>query len=158
QRAEARPPLRTTMLAGHVFVERVPSKKLAALGLQAGQEIVRVDGEEVVAYAERTLGPYVCSSTPQDREVRLFDYELLRGPPDRPVALSVAAPGEPAREIAVPRSGYDDVEPLPRYALQLRQDGVAVVTLATFDDTAVVESFRRDLPRILEARALVLDI
>src|SRR5262249_55079639 len=56
QRAEARPPLRTTMLAGHVFVERVPSKKLAALGLQAGQEIVRVDGEEVVAYAERTLG------------------------------------------------------------------------------------------------------
>ncbi|HEX5053891.1 MAG TPA: S41 family peptidase [Planctomycetota bacterium] len=158
QRFLARPPLRTLLAEGRVFVARCGSPQLRALGLEQGQEIVQVDGEPVAAYAERVHGPYVCASTPQDRTTRLLVHDLLAGPRDEPVALTIEQPGKARRTVQVARQGHDEDERAPDYALSMLPHGVALVTLRTFGDDRVAKAFASDLERVLAADALVLDL
>jgi C-terminal processing protease CtpA/Prc len=157
-RAEARPPLRTMVVEGRVFVALVRSPQLRELGLAARQEILRVDGVPVVDYAERTFGPYVCASTPQDRTAQLLVRHLLAGPADRAVTLTIAEPGKQPRDVVVPRRGLEVDPPRPSYSLAMLPQNVALVTIDTFNDPGVAKAFAADFERILPAAGLILDI
>jgi carboxyl-terminal processing protease len=159
QRLMARPPLRPMLAEGRVFVGKVRSKQLRELGIAAGQEITQIDGVPVVDYAERTFGPFVSASTPQDRQTRLLVYQLLCGPVDRELRLTLRDPQPPSatREVVVPRKGHDVDAREPDYQLTMHGD-IAHVTLGTFEDDAVATRFVADFERIRAARALVLDV
>ena len=105
----SRPPLRTELIEGRVFVTQVFSDSLLKSGIRPGLEILKIDSEPVISYAENNVKPYRSSSTPQDKEVREFTYGLLSGPAAR--AISFECRDEKGRilEKAVARSGYRDV-------------------------------------------------
>ncbi len=80
-----RPPFRTELIEGRVFVTQVFSDSLLKSGINPGLEIVKIDAEPVISYAEKNIKPYQSSSTPQDMEVREFTYALLSGPKEKPI-------------------------------------------------------------------------
>ena len=64
----------------------------------------------VQRYAEERVAPFASSSTPQDRLVRMYTYQLLRRGRG-PVSLGMRDAAGREREETVARSGYDDVNP-----------------------------------------------
>lgn len=154
----ARPPIRTTLAEGRVFISNLFHPKLEELGLRPGQEILKVDGEPVRAFAERTIMPYFGASTPQYGEVWAFIYELLKGPKDKPITLTVRGPGAAEADIVVPRAGYEDIKGDGPYDFRVLEGNIALVTLRGFDNDAGYDGFKKDFEKILACDALIFDV
>jgi carboxyl-terminal processing protease len=152
-----RPPLATMLVEGRVVVERVDSPSLGAR-VKVGDEIVAIDGVPVKRYAEERIAPFVSSSTPQDRSLRMFSYQLLMGDARAPVKLTLVDPAGKERQEAVPRSGYDDVKQAAPFAFRMLPGDVAYIALDHFESDAGVKAFVQALPAILKAKALVIDV
>ncbi|HEX6832964.1 MAG TPA: S41 family peptidase [Rudaea sp.] len=152
----ARPPLRTERIEGRVFVRAVYSAALAKR-VRDGDEIVAIDGERVDDYAQTHVRPYESSSTPQDADVRAYDYGLLAGDAARPVTLTLRDARNAERTVTIARSGYtDEHRPQPAPFRDLG-DGVVYFAVDGFEDDASVTAFEQALPRIRKAKALILD-
>jgi C-terminal processing protease CtpA/Prc len=154
----ARPPLRTALVEDKVLITALGSPTLARLGLGVGDEVVAIDGEAVRDYAEHRIAPTVSSSTPQDRDVRMYGYELLMGDADAPVHLSVCDARGRAREITVPRKGYDDVIAPKAFEFRKLPGGIVALTLDHFESDAGVKAFEAAWPSIRRSKGLILDV
>jgi C-terminal processing protease CtpA/Prc len=153
----ARPPLDTMLVNGKVLVERVASKRLAQR-LHAGEEIVSIDGVPVQRYAEERVAPFASSSTPQDRLVRMYGYQLLMGEADAPLKLGLRDAAGREHEETVARAGYDDLAPKPLFAFRMLPGGVAYFALDHLESDAGPKAFQAVLPQIMKAKALVIDV
>ena len=153
----ARPPLRTALVQDRVLVQLVRSPALAQR-VHVGDEIVAIDGMPVRTYAEQRVAPFVSSSTPQDQQVRMYDYELLLGAAAVPLKLRLRAADGSEREENVERSGYTDIASLPQFEFRMLPGGVAYFSLDHFESDAGVKAFKQLLPQILQAKALVIDV
>ncbi|RZL02424.1 MAG: hypothetical protein EOO62_22350, partial [Hymenobacter sp.] len=71
------PPLRAHLVEGRVLLRDVRYDSLRRTGLVPGLEIVQIDGEPAVAYADRAVRPYQSGSTPQNVDVQTYTYGLL---------------------------------------------------------------------------------
>jgi len=152
----SRPALSTGRIGDGVYVRRVYATSLQAR-VHPGDEIVAIDGTPVMRYAREVVDPFVSSSTPQDRDVRDFGYQLLLGDEDTPVTLALRDASGAVRDEVIPRKHGDDVsypEPFP-----FRKIGdVAYLSIDHFDGDAGVKAFEKALPEILASKALVLDV
>lgn len=152
-----RPPVRTALVEDRVLVLRVDSPSLANK-VRPGDEVVAVDGVAVRRYAEERVAPFVSSSTPQDRSVRMYRYQLLAGDARTPVALTLRDAGGRTREVQVARSGYQDIVQHDQFDFRMLPGGVAYFALDHFENDAGVKAFEAALPRIMEAKALIIDV
>jgi C-terminal processing protease CtpA/Prc len=150
-----RPPVRTALIEDRVMVLHVGEADVVAR-IKPGDEIVAIDGQPVRDYARERIAPYVSASTAQDRAERTFNYQLLPGDADRPVALTLRAADGAERIATVARSGPGDAPP----AAGFRQfdGGIAYIALDQFENDADVQTFEAALPQILAARGLVIDV
>jgi C-terminal processing protease CtpA/Prc len=154
----SRPPLRTGLVEGKVLVLAISSATLRAKGLAVGDEIDAIDGAPVQRYAAEHVAPYVSSSTPQDRDVRIYGYELLLGAADTPVTLGLVHPDGTRQDIRVDRGGYADIEEKPSESFNLRKDGVAVLAVGQLENDAARKLLDAHLDELLRAKALILDL
>jgi C-terminal processing protease CtpA/Prc len=149
------PPVYTRLIGGEVVIYLIDSLKLLDEGIAVGQVIRAVDGVETLEYAAQRVTPFVASSTQQDRGVRSFNYQLLRGPKDAPVELTVEDSDGGTRKFTVPRSGYtdeDDAVPFPgSFSWRWAADGVALIETRSFNDKQYLEAFREALPELMKA-------
>jgi len=153
----ARPPLVTELVGSRVLVRRVDSASLAAQ-VRAGDEIVAVDAVPVRRFAEERVAPFVSSSTAQDRKVRMYGDQLLAGDGRAPLALTLRDAKGLVREVRIARGGYQDVRSPTRFAFRMLPGAVAYFALDHFEDDAGVKAFVAALPRIIDAKALVIDV
>lgn len=153
----ARPPVRTALVEDKVLVTRIDSPSLDTQ-LRVGDEIIAIDGMPVKDYAKKDLAPYASSSTPQDREVRMFAYQLLAGSADRNVALTVAGADGKRREVSLARKGYTDLRKYQPFQFKMLKGDVAYISLDHFESEDGVKAFEAALPAIMKARALVIDV
>jgi len=123
-----------------------------------GDEIVEVDGTPVRAYAETYIDPYISSSTPQDRLVRQYSYQLLHGDENRPIGLKIKNQSGVLRQEILPRKGYTDVVPPPKNNFKLLPGNIAYISVDDFESDAAVLAFERAFPNILKARGLIIDV
>lgn len=152
-----RPPIVTELVDGRVLVRRVDSAGLAAR-IKAGDEILAIDGVPVRRYAEERVAPFVSSSTPQDRSLRMYRYQLLSGDARQPVALRLGDADGGTRELSIERAGYEDLRRGPSFEFRMLHGGVAYFALDHFENEDGVKAFEAALPRILDASALVIDL
>lgn len=152
----ARPPLRTELVEDAVVVRAVHDAQLGRL-VKPGDELVAVDGMPVKTYAERFVAPFVSSSTAQDRNVRMYAYQLLAGDEKRPLRLTVKDASGQIRKIRVSRS-LARTPPETPFPFHVAPEGVAYLRLDHFESDEGVKAFMQALPRIREAKALVLDL
>lgn len=153
----SRPPLRTELIEAKVIVTRIDSEKLKEL-VSVGDEIIEVDGVPVRTYAENYVNPYVSSSTPQDRAVRLYGYQLLSGDKDKALKLSLKNRAGVIREALVPRKGYDDLTSPEKFIFKMLPDNIAYISIDHFESDAGVKAFERAFTNIQQARGLIIDV
>lgn len=153
----ARPPVATTLVDDKVLVESVNSPSLARR-VHPGDEILAIDGLPVRRYAEERVAPFASSSTPQDRAVRTYSYQLLAGDAGTPLKLSLRDAAGSVRDETVARSGYTDVQARPKFAFHMLPGDVAYIALDHFESDAGVQAFRAALPQVMKASALVIDV
>jgi C-terminal processing protease CtpA/Prc len=153
----SRPPFATALIEGKVLVTRVDSPTLARQ-LQPGDEIVAVDGMPVRDYAEQKVAPFASASTAQDRDVRLYTYQLLSGAAASPVRLRIRSAQQVERDETVARSGYTDTQRDSTGGVRMLDNGIAYIAIDQFEDDARVKAFEQAMPQIMRAKGLVIDV
>jgi C-terminal processing protease CtpA/Prc len=152
-----RPPMRTGLIEGNVIILDISQPEIGALGLAVGDEIDAIDGVPTRQYAETHVYPTVAWATPQDRETRMYFYELLRGPAGVPVRITVTDARGRSRTVAVPRRGY---KPVPARLVESRTlpGNIGYVALNSFNDNAAVPQFDSAMAQLGTVTGLVLDL
>jgi carboxyl-terminal processing protease len=153
----ARPLIATDRIAGRVVVTGV-APAVAALGLRRGDLIVAVDGELVADYAEREVAPFVSASTPQDRELRTYTYDLLRGPRARPVRLQLERADGTQATVTVPRDLVGSGQPAAPVTDSILSDGTGCLRIRTFAPDSIARLARAAMRRLATTPALILDL
>jgi len=156
----ARPLLRTRLVEDKVLVvEAAPS--LQEKGLKAGMEVVMVNGLPVKEYAAKSVAPYQSCSTPQDRDVRSYEYALLSGSVKQPVDLQLkdekghlshhtvarVSTAERAAKFSYPSTVY---KTLP--------GNISYLAINTFANDSGTKVFMANYPAIAQSKALILDL
>ncbi|MGI4736520.1 MAG: S41 family peptidase [Janthinobacterium lividum] len=152
------PPLRAHLVAGRVLLRDVRSDSLQRTGIVPGLEIVQIDGQPVIAYADRAVRPYQSGSTTQNVDVQTYIYGLLRGPKNRPVRLTFRdAKGREFSRV-LPRSGYG--KPMPTVPVRLRflPGNVAYLQINEFETDAGFKRFVAAFDSIKTTSALIIDL
>lgn len=153
----ARPPLLTTLIEGKVLVTEVRSPSLAKR-VKPGDEVLAIGGTPVKAYAQANVAPYVSASTPQDRDVRTYGYQLLMGNASQPLHLRLRGADGKERSETIARRSYGDAQPRQQAQFSLLPGNIAYLRVNTFENDSGVKALEAALPQILQAGGLVIDL
>lgn len=154
----SRPPFRTELIEGRVFVVKVFSDSLYKSGIIPGLEVIKIDGEPVIDYAEKNVKPYASSSTPQDMEIREFSYQLLSGPKNTPVAFEFKDRKGKVINRTIARTGYHDVKGLKTMEYQTIGN-IGYLTINNFEDNKIIKQFDSIYTdQIAKTKGLIIDI
>lgn len=157
-----RPALRTAKIDGRVVITRLLDPALAGAGLAPGLVIVAIDGEPVEAYASARVRPYQAASTPQDLEVRTYDYALLAGAAGTEVELLVEDASGARRTVVVVRTPQEELAkvapPFRPFEITPLGDDILRVDLRSFDTPQVAEEWLAHWDEIAAAKGLILDL
>lgn len=158
----SRPPVFTRLVEGRVMIYRVDSKDLQIKGLQAGQEILTIDGVSVHDYAASRVEPFQSASTPQDLSVRVYEIGLLQGDATQPVELGISDAEGNQQVILVPRAGYDEndksEDPAMLFTVHDLGEGVLLLDIRSFAEASVLEAFTEEFEKISESSGLIIDL
>lgn len=153
-----RPPFRTELIEGRVFVNQVFSDSLYKSGVIPGLEVIKIDGEPVISYAEKNVRPYASSSTPQDMEIREFSYQLFSGPKNKPVVIEFKDKYGKKIDRTIARTGYHDLTRLKTMEYQIIGN-IGYLTINNFEDNKIVKQFDSlYTAQIVKTKGLIIDI
>jgi len=155
------PGLRTRLVEKTVVVTGVDDPALLTQHWRVGDVLLKIDGEDIHPYAEREIAPYQSSSTPQDLEVRTFDYGLLNGRAGSEFHVTVRTAQGKEEERVLTRLTLADRMKLRKAAkasFSMRPDGIAVLTINEFEDTEGTRVLLANLPQVRSSKGLVIDI
>lgn len=153
-----RPPIETARVEGKVLVLGFSSPSIGKLGLRVGDEIIAIGGVPVGQYVRDSIAPYVSAATPQDRLTREYWYELLRGPADRPVRLTLRRANGGTADVAIPRTPYQDAVRTPGVSERQLPGNIGYVAINNFEQDSIVAWFDAAMHRLGPVRALVIDV
>lgn len=158
----ARPALRTRLLEGKVLLIGIFDEPLQRLGLKQGQELLEIDGMPVPQYAAENVRPYQSASTPQDLEVRTFEYALLSGAAQDSVRLTLQEANGKIIKRTLARLTREArnkmIPPRPPFEFKMLAGNIAYVALNTFDTDQTAEQFAANFAAIAKSSALILDV
>lgn len=153
------PGLRTALVENTVVVTGVDDPALLAQW-RVGDVLLKIDGEDICRYAEREVAPYQSSSTPQDLEVRTFDYALLSGRAGSRFHVTVKSVDGKEEERVLTRLTLEARTHLRKggVSFSLRSDGIAVLTIDEFEDTEGAKVLLANLAKVNASKGLVIDL
>jgi C-terminal processing protease CtpA/Prc len=153
----SRPPFRTELIEGRVFITDIFSDTLKKMGIVKGLEVLSINGEPVLEYAKNNVEPYESSSTPQDRDVRGFTYALLAGSKTEPLILKFRNKDGKEWTQSVPRTGYSTIKSIPSIEYS-ETGGIGYLQLNSFEDEAVTKIYDSLFSRIAKTKGLIIDL
>lgn len=158
----ARPALRTRLIEGKVLLIAIFDEQLRRLGLAIGQELLEIDGVPIKQYAAEKVRPYQFASTPQDLDVRMFEYNLFSGAVQDSIRLTLQDKAGKILKRTLPRLTREERNKLiparPAFELKMLPGNVAHVALNTFDNTQAAEQFEANFAAIAKSAALIIDV
>lgn len=158
----ARPLIKTHLVEGRVLVRDVLDAGLRAQGVGPGTEIIAVDGEPAMAYAQREIAPYQSASTRQDRDVRTYSYAFLAGPISKSPRVSFRNGNGKTFDLLVRRHGIEGMmkvlNPAAPFEFRMLPGGIAYVALNTFNNDETADRFLAEFDKIAKSKALVIDL
>jgi carboxyl-terminal processing protease len=171
---DAYPDVRTRLIEDRVFVILVTDEKLVQEGVRPGVEVLEINGLPVRQYAAERIRPYQSASTPQDLDVRTYEYGLLTGSSREPLEVVFRDADGRTFKKTLPRMTYrarmerekqtsakaPEKPPAgPRYIrFEVEPGNIGYLLLSSFEDRKIVEEFEAAFPQIAKTDALVLDI
>ncbi|HEY9133048.1 MAG TPA: S41 family peptidase [Dyella sp.] len=155
-----RPGLRTQLVENAVLVTRISDPALLAQRWRVGDVLLKIEGEDIRRYAEREVAPYQSSSTQQDLQVRTFDYALLGGRAGSQLHVTVRNAQGKEEERVLTRLTLAEQSKLGKdgASFKMRPDGIALLTIDEFEDTAGTKALLANLPEVNAAKGLIIDL
>ncbi|GAB3752492.1 hypothetical protein GCM10028817_17080 [Spirosoma pomorum] len=153
-----RPPIGAVLIEGNVVVENVLSDSLLQTGIRPGLAIVTIDGIPTIEYADRYVRPYQSGSTVQNVDVQTYQYNLLRGPKDKPVVITFRDARGQSFTRTLPRTGYGNLKPIPAFQFRILPGNVAYVQLNNFENDQALNGFKAAFDSIATTNSLILDV
>lgn len=158
----ARPAIRTRLIEDRVIIIETYDPVLLQNGIEAGQEIIEIDGIPVKQYAEQHVKPYQSVSTKQMLDWFAYELSLLGGSSKIPVKLTVKDAGGKTFEKTLNRlTGAERAKLLkypPPFEFKVLPGNVAYVALNTFGDNQAAEMFEKSFDEIAKTNALIIDV
>jgi carboxyl-terminal processing protease len=153
------PAIRTRLVGGKVLITEITDPALRKQGITVGMEITTVDGQPVREYAQQHVDPYVSASTPQDRDVRDYDYQLLAGPESQPVNLVVQGEEPGTTSAVLVRKPFDYKAFVGTPAeFKMLPGNIAYLALNEFEDDLGVKAMQKHFAAISQSAGLILDV
>lgn len=157
ERVYARPGLLTSLVDTRVVVTEIRADDVHDAGISIGDEVRTIDGVPVHTYAAREVAPTVSASTPQDRELRTYGYDLLRGDVDTPVTLELVTAAGASRSVSLGRI-HRLSSARPHVEWRVLDDGVGYLAIHTFNESDVDSLVREGMDALAGADGLIIDI
>lgn len=151
------PPLLTRLIDDKVVIIEIQDQALKKQGLKIGDELKTVDGRDVHDYAMEFVNPYLCVSTEQDRQNRLYGTWLLNGEKGTTVSLGMTDSKGKAYTVQAKRSGYTRPD-RPAISWELREDGIGYIVINTFANEEPQQKFPQAMADLKDAKGIVIDI
>jgi carboxyl-terminal processing protease len=153
----SRPPMKTELIEGRVFITAVYNDSLKKDGVIPGLEVNKIDGVPVKEYADTYVKPYQSAATPQDMEQREYTYYLLAGAAEKPVVLELEDRKGHIFFKTIARSGYPKSKPAP--AMEYREiNHIAYININNFEDNKIVGQFDSLYDQISATKGMIIDI
>lgn len=150
------PVIETEKIEGRVFITDVLNDTLVQKGLVKGLEIVKINGLNVIQYAETHIAPYQSASTPQGKEMLTYKYDLLSGPLDQAVVLTVKDRKGAVKEVSVPRKITRKNPPVVQFSVI--GNNVGLLKIESFSTAGFTKQFDSLYSSILKTNALIIDL
>lgn len=154
-------PMKTKRIGDRVFVTGVFSSDLQKSGVAPGCEILKIDDEDVLEYADRHIRPYLASSTPQWSEYRPFaEFELTKDKASKVSKIRFRNQKGKEFEIESPRNqSWDLSDNHPSIRFRTLNGNVGLLTVSSFQNSDFNRSYFDELyDEILKTDALIIDI
>jgi C-terminal processing protease CtpA/Prc len=120
-------------------------------GLHAGDEIVKINSEPAISWAQHNVAPFVSASTSQDRNTRTF-----LAPVATTFTLGVKTPsGQQSTHLFEVAKSNPPHVPI---RLAVPAGNIAYVALNGFDDDTAAKERDKHWPEISKASSLILDL
>lgn len=154
---EAEPPLKLEFINGKIVIDEVQNDTLREMGLRRGMEILEIAGEEVKQYAEKNIAPFVFYSTPEDKDVQVYERNLLKGHIDRLLRLKTKIDGS-IQEYTISRRLIPDVSDEPVFEYTVHENGIGILKIFRFWGDDFEEEFDSIFHLVKESTKLLIDV
>jgi carboxyl-terminal processing protease len=150
-------PFRTRFVDGHLLVVGTRRTDFDLQGLHPGDEILTINGEPAIAWAQRHVQPFVSASTQQDLDNRTFGNDLFRAPEGTSFNITTSTPSgtHASRTFTVPR-WVASVHPL--FELRVLPGNIVYIALNGFDDDTAAKEWDKHWLEISSATSLIIDL
>lgn len=154
-------PMKTKRIGDKVLVTNVYSSVLQNAGVTPGCEIVKIDGDNVQAYANENIKPYLASSTPQWTNYRPFaEFELTKDKGSK--ESTIVFRDKKGKEFTVTTNrniAWDLAQNSAPMSFEVLKGNVGLLTVTSFQNSDFDRSvFDKLYDEILKTDALIIDI
>ncbi|RHJ79129.1 S41 family peptidase [Parabacteroides sp. AM08-6] len=154
-------PMETKRIGDRVFVTSVYNSKFKEQGLDAGCEVLKIDGENVIEYGERHISPFFPSSTPQWSKYAPFNnFELTKDKGTKVSTIDFRTPKGKTFTISSNRNISWDIENTSSvFDFKVLKNKIGILTIRNFQSgNFKKEDFDKIYNDILATNALIIDI
>jgi carboxyl-terminal processing protease len=150
-------PLRTRLIEGHLLILGTLRPGFDLQGLHPGDEILTINGEPAIAWAQRHVQPFVSASTQQDRDNRTFGSSLFRAPEGTSFNIRTSTPSgaHASHTFTVPPYVASDNSD---FEFRILPGNIAYVALNEFEDDTDAKEWDKHWSEISKANSLILDL
>ncbi|MFZ6862158.1 S41 family peptidase [Undibacterium sp. Ji67W] len=153
----SRPAISTELFGDKLLVTKVHSSSLIDK-IKVGSEILAIDDLPIREYAEKYVEKYVSSSSPQDRSMRIYSYQLLSGPINTTIKLTLRnAEGKTYAESVI-RGRPEEEQKEQQFKFKMLNGNISYLNLNHFENADATNAFKSALPQILKSNGLILDL
>jgi carboxyl-terminal processing protease len=150
-------PLRTRLVDGHLLILGTSRLGFNLQDLRQGDEILTINGEPAIAWAQRHVQPFVFASTQQDLDNRTFGNDLFRAPEGTSfnITTSTLSGTHASRTFTIP-PWVASAHPL--FELRVLPGNIVYIALNGFDDDTAAKEWDKHWPEISSATSVIIDL
>jgi carboxyl-terminal processing protease len=158
------PPLQIQPVEGKpVITAYAKTEEMINNKIQIGMELIKVNGKPVEEILKNQIYPYICSSTPQDRDIQAFNKLLEFTPGEKVTAIFRNIEGKEFNTILTcnMRAKHDSTYWLrqqKQFEYKELDNNIIYIALNSFNNKGIVNQFDRIFDKILNSNGLILDI
>ncbi|MGL5787597.1 MAG: S41 family peptidase [Bacteroidales bacterium] len=154
-------PFKTKRIGNQVFVTDVYSSFLENKGISRGSEILEIDGEDIIKFAQKQVQPYLASSTPQWSDYAPFrEFELTKDKGSKTSEITFKDNKGKRHKIKSNRNiDWDLKNNSSAIKYQTIKNKIGLLTISSFQNGDFNrEEFNKVYPEILQSEALIIDL
>jgi C-terminal processing protease CtpA/Prc len=150
-----RVPIRTQLIDGKVIVTNVLNDTLFQNGINIGMELVRINEIDVIEYANKNIAPLISSSTSQDKQNRIFNYELLIFEKHKNIKIELKSINGNTRSFYLSNMSRKKEK---LYDFKILDNNVGLLIINSFSNPEFYSFFDSIYPSLLKTSSLIIDI